>query len=103
MLTWFLGSRWGRGMGKGLSKVPGLQAKEGKVRLTARCSPRFPAILTGHLEQRNLSGCDVGQVLLQEDESGGRSEEGLMGGVGHEGTAVSIREGGMRPQAGCQP
>lgn len=101
MLKWFLGSKWGRGMGEGLSKVPGLQAKEGKV--IARRSPRFLAILTGHLEQRSLSGCDVGQVLLQEDESGGCSEEGLMGGMGHEGMAVSIREGGMRPQAGCQP
>ena len=103
MLKWFLGSRWGRGMGEGVSKVPGLQAKEGKVRLIAQLSPRFPAVLTGHLEQRSLSGCDVGQVLLQEDESGGCSEEGWMGGVGHEGMAVSIREGGMCPQAGCQP
>lgn len=39
MLKWFLGSRWGRGMGEGVSKVPGLQAKEAKVRLIAQRSP----------------------------------------------------------------
>ena len=75
-----------------LQAVPGLQAEEGKARLITRRCPRFRAMLTGRLGQHRLSGCDVGQVSLQEDESGARSEERLMGGVGHKGTAVSIRE-----------
>ena len=75
-----------------LQAVPGLQAEEGKARLITRRCPRFRAMLMGRLGQHRLSGCDVGQVSLQEDESGARSEERLMGGVGHKGTAVSIRE-----------